>query len=358
MGGLKALLRVLDRCKEMTPDEAVGRTLSYILDGVSSNFFEGARILVTGGAGFIGSWLSEALVYLNAHIICLDNFSTGKIDNIKHLIWRKNFKLVKADVSKAKINEKIDVIIHGASIPSPDDYVRRPVEAMLPNSLGTLNVLEAARRYDSVVLYLSTSEVYGDAEIVPTPETYWGKVNPIGPRSPYDESKRFSEALCMAYESQYGLDVRIARIFNTYGPRIDPEAKYARVIPRFIMQALSNEPITVHGDGKQTRSFLYISDAIVALLKMVEVKKARGEVINIGNPEEISIIELARIIKKLTNSSSPIVHIPPRPDDPRRRCPDISKAKRLLQWWPKVSLEEGLKYTITWFKEVIKSGKR
>ena len=312
--------------------------------------FKDKKILVTGGAGFIGSWFCEKALDLGLKVLCLDNFSTGKLENVKHLLKEGDFKLIEADVCKAKLDEKVDLIVHGASIPSPDDYVRRPVEAMLPNSIGLLNMLEIARKNDTLFLFLSTSEVYGDVEVIPTPETYWGKVNPIGLRSPYDESKRFGEALCKAYESEYGLDVRIARIFNTYGPRIDPEARYARVIPRFIMQALTGEPITVHGDGKQTRSFMYISDAITAFFKMLEVGEAKGEVINIGSPVETKIEDLAKTIKMLTASNSPIIYLESRPDDPRRRCPDITKAKKILGWEPRVNLENGLKKTIEWFK--------
>jgi len=264
-----------------------------------------------------------------------------------------NLKFLKADISNFKIKEKYDYIVHAASLPAPDIYVEKPVEAMLSNSLGTLNVLEASRSHNSIVLYISTSEVYGDAEVIPTPESYWGRVNPIGIRSCYDESKRFGEALCMAYYRQYGVNVRIARLFNCYGPRLDPNASYARVISRFIMQALSSQPITVHGDGQQTRSFLYILDAINALVRMIIKEELKGEVVNIGSPNEITILELAELVKRLTGSKSPIEFRPPRPDDPRRRCPDISKAKVLLGWEPKISLEEGLRFTIEWFRRVL-----
>jgi len=227
------------------------------------------KVLITGGAGFIGSWLSEALVARGADVTVLDNLSTGSLKNVEHLMKFQNFKLVRGDASDFEVGERYDFIVHAASIPAPDAYVEKPVEAMLPNSLGTLRVLEASRRFGSVVLYISTSEVYGYAEVVPTPESYWGRVNPTGARSPYDESKRFGEALCMAYFRQYGVDVRVARLFNTYGPRLDPNARYARVISRFIIQALTGKPITVHGDGRQTRSFLYVSDAVEALVRMM-----------------------------------------------------------------------------------------
>jgi len=321
---------------------------------LGEDLFKGRDILVTGGAGFLGSWLCESLTLLGAEVTVVDNLSTGSLENIKHLTVLKRFKFVEGDVSSFKIEGKYDFTVHAASLPAPDIYVGKPIEAMLSNSLGLLNILEYSRRHGSIVLYISTSEVYGDAEVIPTPESYWGRVNPVGVRSCYDESKRFGEALCMAYFRQYGVDVRIARLFNTYGPRLDPDARYARAISRFIIQALNSQPITVHGDGGQTRSFLYISDAVDALVKMMVKEGLKGEVVNVGSPNEITILELAKLIKKLTKSKSPIEFQPPRPDDPRRRCPDISKARRLLGWEPKTSLEEGLKLTIEWFKKVLK----
>lgn len=311
---------------------------------------EGCKILVTGGAGFIGSWLCDTLVGLGAKVTCLDNLSSGRIDNIKHLLGNENFDFVNVDVSRWFSEERFDIIVHGASVPSPYDYMNLPIETMLPNSIGLINLLENARKNGSTLLFMSTSEVYGDAMIVPTPETYYGYVNPIGLRSCYDESKRFGEALCMAYFRQYNVDVRIARIFNSYGPRLDVNARYARVISRFILQALRDEPITVHGDGRQTRSFAYITDTVTALVKMLANDRVKGEVLNIGNPQEISILELAEMVIKLTGSQSKIVFTESRPDDPKRRCPDISKTRKLIGWEPKVSLEDGLRYTIEWFR--------
>jgi len=322
-------------------------SIDLIISQFSRNLFRGRRILVTGGAGFLGSWLCEALTMLGANVTCLDNLSTGRVENIIQLKNYENFKFIKADVSEYH-PKGFDFIVYGASLPSPDDYVMRPVETMLPNSIGLLNCLEAARD-GAGVLYMSTSEVYGDAEVIPTREDYWGRVNPVGLRSCYDESKRFGEALCMAYHRQYAVDVRIARIFNIYGPKLDPESKYARVIPRFIMQALRNEPITIHGDGMQTRSFTYVTDTVNALIRMIVNDNVRGEVVNIGSQDEVSIMDLAKMIIRLTGSSSKIIFTKARPDDPRRRCPDISKAKKLLGWEPKTSLEDGLKYTIRWF---------
>jgi len=329
------------------------KQVNEVSSRLPADSFKGLSVLVTGGAGFLGSWMCDALVELGAEVVCLDNLSTGRVGNVEHLMGREGFRFVKGDVSTWKPDKSFNVIIHGASIPSPDDYVRRPVETMMPNSLGLLNMLEHARKTDAAVLYTSTSEVYGDAKVIPTPEEYWGNVNPVGVRSCYDESKRFGEALCMAYHRQYGVDVRIARIFNTYGPRLDPEARYARVIPRFIMQALRGEPLTIHGDGRQTRSFCYVTDMVEALLKMAVLDSCRGEVINLGSPHETPIIDLAETVRRLVGSKSKLRFLPPRPDDPRRRCPDISKAKCILGWEPRVSLEEGLKWTIRWFREVM-----
>jgi UDP-glucuronate decarboxylase len=327
--------------------------LEAFIDGVEMDSIRDRDVLITGGAGFIGSWLAEALIALGARVTVLDNLSTGSLRNVEHQIGLSSFKFLKGDVSNFKFEERYDFIIHAASLPAPDIYVKRPVETMLSNSLGMLNVLEESRKHGSVVLYTSTSEVYGDAELIPTPENYWGRVNPIGVRSCYDESKRFGEALCMAYFREYGVDVRVSRLFNVYGPRLDPNASYARVISKFIMQALNSQPITVHGDGRQTRSFLYIADAVNALIRMMVKDGLGGEVVNVGNPNEITILELAEIVKRLTESESPIVFQPPRPDDPRRRCPDISKARSLLSWEPKTTLEDGLKITIEWFKKVL-----
>ncbi|MES4787575.1 MAG: NAD-dependent dehydratase [Nitrospiraceae bacterium] len=331
-------------------DDVAKNDIRAIIRELDPDTFNGKKVLVTGGAGFIGSWLCDVLVESGTYITCLDNLSSGSLKNVNSIIRHERFKFINADVNEWSSNEKFDIIIHCASIPSPEDYMTRPIEAVLPNSLALINMLEKARKDGSTLLFTSTSEVYGDATVIPTPEEYWGYVNPIGLRSCYDESKRFGEALCFAYHRQYGVDVRIARIFNTYGPKIDVNAGYARVIPRFIMQALRGEPITVHGDGRQTRSFTYITDTITALIKMLATSKAEGEVINIGNPHETSIIELANMIKKLTNSTSPILFTKPRPDDPRRRCPDITKAEKILGWEPRTSLEEGLKRTIKWMK--------
>lgn len=308
---------------------------------------ENKTILVTGGAGFIGSHLIDALIEKNK-VICIDNFVTGKKSNVSHLLKHKNFKFIKVDVTKPlKINGKIDCIFHLASPASPVDYQKFPIETMLANSLGTKNMLDLAKNKKAKFLLASTSEVYGDPEKHPQTEDYWGNVNPIGPRSPYDESKRFAEAMSLAYHRKYKTDVKIARIFNTYGPRM--RTNDGRVIPNFIIQSLRNEPITVYGDGKQTRSFCYVSDMIDGLIRLME-SEYEGEVFNLGNPDERKIIDVAQKIKLLTNSKSQIIFVSLPQDDPERRKPDITKAKRLLGWEPKISFDEGLKRTIEWFK--------
>jgi len=332
-------------------DRIVTEDLHSMCDDVAKTRFEDMRILITGGAGFLGSWLADVLIRLDAEVTSLDNLSTGVLTNIDHLTESSRFRLIQSDVESYRPDsEKYDLILHLASRPSPEDYQTYPVETMTANSIGTLNMLELSRRHDSVLLYTSTSEVYGDPEIIPTPETYWGMVNPVGTRSPYDESKRFGEALCKAYEAQHGLDVRIARIFNTYGPRLRAEGQYGRVISRFILQALKAEPITVYGDGSQTRSFAYVTDVIRGLLLML-TSKCRGEIINLGNQHETPILELAEKIRKMVQESPRIAFHPIRPDDPKRRCPDVSKAKTILGWEPKVALDDGLKRTMSWFTD-------
>ncbi|MBI2126243.1 MAG: SDR family oxidoreductase [Thaumarchaeota archaeon] len=321
------------------------------LQKVVKDHLEGGQsILITGGAGFLGSWLCDSLV-ANAKVACYDNLSTGKPGNVSHLKGNKNFVFKSVDVaSKWNTNQKFDLILHLASRPSPDDYQKHPVETLAVSTQGTRNVLELARRSDSRILFASTSEVYGDPAIIPTPETYWGNVNPIGLRSCYDEGKRVGEAMCMAYHRQYGVDTRIVRIFNTYGPRIGAKGAYGRAVPRFIVQAINGKPVTVYGDGKQTRSFCYVTDTVSAMIRAVLGKKGKGEVFNVGNPREVSILDLAKTIIRITKSKSKIVYLAEAPDDPQRRCPDISKARSVLNWSPRVGLNEGLKRTISWFR--------
>jgi len=305
-------------------------------------------VLITGGAGFIGSYLCEFLLDKGFRVICMDNFITGNIKNIEHLKNNENFILVEHDISKhIKIDDPIDYIFHFASPASPIDYQKIPIQTLKVGSLGTHNTLGLALAKKAKYMLASTSEVYGDPKVNPQPESYWGNVNPIGPRGCYDESKRFAEALVMAYHRIHKVDIRIVRIFNTYGPRMRKDD--GRVVPNFINQALKNEPITVYGDGKQTRSFCYISDLIEGIYKLMVSKI--NEPVNLGNPEEHTILEFAEIIKELTKSKSKIIFKKLPVDDPHIRCPDISKAKKELGWEPKISLKEGLNKTIDWFKE-------
>ncbi|HAW60018.1 MAG TPA: hypothetical protein DCW86_00920 [Actinobacteria bacterium] len=309
-------------------------------------------VLVTGGAGFIGSHLCDALIERGYKVICVDNFITGSRENIEHLLDDEKFELVEHDItvpfsSLIPTPSSLKCIFHLASPASPVDYSAFSIETLIVNSLGTYNVLEVAREGGAKVLLASTSEVYGDPKVSPQSEDYWGNVNPVGPRACYDEAKRFAEALTVAYHRRYGLDVVIVRIFNTFGPRM--RGKDGRVVPNFIQQALSNKPLTVYGDGSQTRSFCYIDDLIDGLLKAMFSKGTTGEIINLGNPNEMTILSLAEHIKEMCKSSSEMVFLPLPEDDPLQRRPDISRAERLLGWKPKISLDEGLTRTIEWF---------
>lgn len=321
------------------------------LGDISKNF-EGKNILVTGGAGFLGSWLCEALVEQGANVICLDNLVSGLKANISHLMERDNFKFIQHDITQPIFFDvPTDVVMHLASRASPFEFEKYPIQILKANTLGIWVALGIAKKHNARFLYTSTSEVYGKAEEIPTTEEYRGNVNPVGPRSCYDEAKRCGESYVIAYKMQHGLAVRIARIFNTYGPRMRAEGVYGRVIPRFIEQALSNKPITIFGDGYQTRSFCYVTDQIEGLLRLAFLEEAEGEVVNIGSDKEITILELAKLVKELTNSSSEIVFEELPEDDPPRRKPDITKAKKLLDWEPKVELKEGLLKMIKWFEE-------
>ena len=305
-----------------------------------------SKILISGGNGFLGSYLCEKALYNGFEVTVVDNLSTSKEKQVP-----KDVVFVKKPIERFNTDRKFDFVVHLAARPSPEDYIKNPLATIDSNDIGTRNMLEIARKSDAVFMYTSTSEVYGDPKILPIPESYFGYVNPNGIRSCYDESKRFSEALIKAYERQYGLDVRIQRPFNVYGPRIREDGFYGRVIPRFIDQALRNKSITVHGNGKQTRSFLYVSDWVDATWKFLTINKGKGKVLNIGNYEEISILDLAEFIIKKTNSKSKIVHLKPREEDPKRRAADITQARKILNWEPKVSLDEGLNYTIKWLRE-------
>jgi len=307
------------------------------------------RVIVTGGAGFIGSWLCDRLVEEDYSVVCVDNIGSGRRKNIEHLLHSEKFEFIEHDVKDPiKIDGSLSYIFHLASRASPVDFQKYAIDILLTNSLGTRNALELAKEKNARFLLASSSEVYGDPIEHPQRETYRGNVNPVGPRSCYDEAKRFAEALTSAFHGGYGLDVRIARIFNTYGPRMRKDD--GRAIPNFITQALESQPITVHGDGSQTRSFCYISDMVGGLIKLMFTDDLGGEIVNLGNPEEVNILEIANLIKKMTNSGSKIAFKPLPRDDPARRKPDISKAKKLLGWNPTTSLEEGLRKTIEYFK--------
>jgi len=331
-------------------DPIISEDVRDISDNLDISFFKDKEILITGGAGFLGSYLCDLFVSLGSYVSCLDNFSTSTLENIDHLTKMKNFRLLREDVSKIAIKETFNYIFHFSSRASPEDYQLHPVETLITNSIGSNETLKLAVKGDSRILFASSSEIYGDPQVIPTSEDYWGNVNPIGVRSCYDEGKRFGEALFMAYRRQYGLDIRITRIHNTYGPRIRSDGNYARALPRFIDQALKGEDITVYGDGSQTRSFCYVSDTIRGIIAAIYNDEAKGEVFNIGNPCEISILGLAEKIKDLTHSTSKIVFRPLPEDDPKRRSPSILKARKRLNWQPKISLEDGLKRTIKWFK--------
>jgi len=305
------------------------------------------RTLVTGGAGFLGSHLCEYLLKQGHDVIAMDNLITGTVDNIAHL-RSEHFSFIKYDVTDyIYVEGSIDYILHFASPASPRDYLEFPIQTLKVGSLGTHKALGLALKKKATFLLASTSEVYGDPKIHPQPESYWGNVNPVGPRGVYDEAKRFAEALTMAYHQYHSVDTRIARIFNTYGARMRPED--GRAIPTFIPQALRGEPITVFGKGKQTRSFCYVDDLVDGIYRLL--MSEIHEPVNIGNPDERSIMDLAETIIRLTGSKSKIITQPLPQNDPKVRQPDIAKAKKLLGWQPKVDMEEGLQITIEWFRK-------
>jgi|TARA_B100001964_G_scaffold244163_1_gene324545 UDP-glucuronate decarboxylase len=315
--------------------------------------FHGKKILITGGAGFLGSWISKVLVEQSAIVTCIDNLASGLASNIELLKKNDNFTFLQHDISTPlNLNKDFDIVMHLASRASPFEFEKYPIQILKANTLGIWIALGIAKKQNARFLYTSTSEVYGDPDpnFIPTLESYFGNVNPIGPRSCYDESKRAGEAYVKAYALQHGIDTRIVRIFNTYGPFMRSDDIYGRVVPRFIEQALTGEPITVFGDGNQTRSFIFVSDQVEGILRLAGMNNLNGEVVNIGNNIETRIIDLARIIKEIIGSDSDIVYSPIPEDDPKRRCPDISKAKKLLNWQPNISLNDGLNKTILWFK--------
>ncbi len=308
-----------------------------------------SRAVVTGGAGFLGSHLCEKLLGAGHAVVCVDNLITGKRENIAHLLGRTDFEFVLHDVSKPiEIEGAVEFVLHFASPASPIDYLELPIQTLKVGSLGTHNALGLAKAKGARFLLASTSEVYGDPLIHPQPESYWGNVNPVGPRGVYDEAKRFAEAMTMAYHRVHGLDTRIVRIFNTYGPRMRP--RDGRVVPAFIQQALAEEPMTVFGDGGQTRSFCYVDDLIEGIFRLLMSDEVLPT--NIGNPHEMTILEFAERIRALVGTQSTI-HFRPLPeDDPKTRQPDITKARSVLGWEPRVPLDEGLRRTIEYFRRL------
>jgi len=306
------------------------------------------RAVITGGAGFLGSHLCDSLIEKGWDVLCLDNLITGVESNVRHLLRHERFRLARQDVTRyIEVEGPVDYVLHFASPASPVDYARLPIQTLKVGALGTHNTLGLALAKKAHYLLASTSEAYGDPQVTPQPETYWGHVNPIGPRGVYDEAKRFAEAMAMAYHRAHGVNTHIVRIFNTYGPRM--RLNDGRALPNFLHQALTGQPITVYGDGSQTRSFCYVSDLVEGICRLM--MSDEHEPVNIGNPQEITLLEFAQRVKARTSTKSEIVFKPLPVDDPKRRCPDISKARRLLNWEPKVSLDEGLKLTLDYFRK-------
>ena len=301
--------------------------------------------LISGGNGFLGYHLSKEFIKRGFDITIVDDLSTSKASDLLDEVTFYSKR-----IEDFSTEDKFDYVVHLAARPSPEDYISSPVETILSNSFGTRVMLEIARRSNATFMYTSSSEVYGNASILPTPESYYGYVNPNGIRSCYDESKRFSEAMIMAYRRQYNMNVRIQRPFNVYGPRIREDGIYGRVIPRFIMQALENADITVHGDGLQTRSFLYIDDWVNASMKFLFADSPEHEILNVGSDSEITVMDLAKLIIEMTKSRSRIIHTEAREDDPRRRSADLTRVKSVLGWSPAVNVRDGLERTIKWFR--------
>ncbi|MEO6804963.1 MAG: UDP-glucuronic acid decarboxylase family protein [Edaphobacter sp.] len=307
-------------------------------------------VLVTGAAGFLGSHLCDTLLAAGNSVIGVDDLSTGNLANLSHLTRESRFSLIEQNIVKPFDPGKVDYIFNLASPASPIDYTRLGVETLLVGSAGTINTLDLARKYSAGYLHASTSECYGDPEIHPQVESYWGHVNPVGPRSVYDEAKRFSEAAVMAYHRYYGVDTHLVRIFNTYGPRLQPND--GRVISNFMMQALRGEPLTIYGDGEQTRSFCYVSDLIDGIMRLSRSQEHLP--VNIGNPDEWTVLECAREILSVTGANTEITFHPLPQDDPTRRRPDITRARQLLGWEPQIKLREGLEKSLAYFKACIR----
>ena len=328
---------------ENTDDEAAGSIAKRRNDEAKT-----MRAVVTGGAGFLGSHLCDYLLDRGWEVLSIDNLVTGTQANVRHLAEHPRFRMLQQDVTKfIDVPGPVDYVLHFASPASPVDYLKLPIQTLKVGSLGTLNTLGLALAKKAKYFLSSTSECYGDPLVSPQPETYWGNVNPIGPRGVYDEAKRFAEAMVMAYHRAHGVDTHIVRIFNTYGPRM--RLNDGRALPNFVHQALMGQPITVYGSGKQTRSFCYVSDLIEGIYRLM--LSDEHEPTNIGNPQEITILEFAERVRALLGATTPIVFEPLPQDDPKQRCPDISKARRLLGWEPKVNLEDGLRLTLESFKK-------
>lgn len=321
------------------------------------------RILITGGSGFVGSHLADRFLAEGNRVVVFDNLITGRVDNIEHLLGNESFKFIKQDVTEyLHIAGEIDAVVHFASPASPIDYLNLPIQTLKVGSLGTHKALGLAKEKKAKFLLASTSEVYGDPQIHPQPENYWGHVNPVGPRGVYDEAKRFAEAMTMAYHRYHDVDTRIVRIFNTYGPRMRPND--GRVVSNFIVQAIQGKPLTLYGDGSQTRSFCFVSDLVDGIFRLLthantanSDKEEAGDgnihiPVNIGNPGEFTVLELAQKVLELTHSNSNIEYNPLPVDDPKVRRPDISRAQRLLDWQPQIPLEEGLLKTIDYFQSL------
>jgi dTDP-glucose 4,6-dehydratase len=307
------------------------------------------RAVVTGGAGFLGSHLCERLLHDGYAVVCLDNVCTGSAANVAHLAELGPFRMIRADITdRVPVVGDVDAVLHFASPASPVDYLRMPVETLRVGSIGTLHALDLAREKRARFLLASTSETYGDPQVHPQPESYWGHVNPVGPRGVYDEAKRFAEAATMAYRRSRNVDTAIVRIFNTHGPRMRPDD--GRAVPTFVRQALAGEPLTIAGHGRQTRSIQYVDDLVEGCVRLLASTLAGP--VNIGNPQEVSISELAALVLELTGASGPLVHVPRPEDDPTVRRPDITLARTALGWSPQVDLAEGLRRTIAWFREL------
>jgi nucleoside-diphosphate-sugar epimerase len=305
------------------------------------------RVVVTGGAGFLGSHLCDAIIARGGSAVCVDNLATGRPENVAHLMGRAEFTFIEADVSSAlDVPGPVDAVAHLASPASPPEYLRLPLETLAAGSRGTENSLRLAHRHGARFVLASTSEVYGDPAVHPQSEDYWGNVNPVGPRSVYDEAKRFAEALTRAYRDTHIVDAGILRIFNTYGPRMN--AQDGRIVSNFITQALNGEPLTIYGDGTQTRSFCYVDDLIRGIMSMIDCTESGP--VNLGSPEEFTVADFAKLVLRLTGSDSPVEHLALPADDPTRRCPVINRARRMLGWQPEVRVEDGVRRTVEWFR--------